>query len=422
MPAQAPNDEEALPAPRSLSVGLTLGEAIEACLQADPKIKAGWEVIQQARADFVTSSLPPNPQFFMDSQLNPLRTITVQDQGGPPQADWYFNWNIDWYLWGRRAAQMVSARLGTDVSAADFADLIRTRVSATISAYFDVLEAQALLDLARQDLKNLQEMEEITQKRVKLGGIGRIELDRVGLAVLVSQRELRQRQTALVTAVANLRALMGQPAPVADFPVQGSLSVPVPAEPIETADALRLAEESRPDLASLRKQVEKAEADIKVEMTKAYPMVNPAFGFTRQFQQAIGFTDCSSWNVALTMGLPAFDRNQGNILKARSQKAQNYHNLQAQLVSVRAEIEQAAQEFRVAHTNVLQDNPKLLEMARKVRDGLTEAYKLGGKTYLEALDAQRAYRDTYRLFITSQSNYWHSMNRLNAAIGKQVLR
>lgn len=425
--AQVPEREEELPSPRSLSVGLTLNEAIEACLRTDPKIRAGWEVIEQARADFATSSLLPNPQYFMDSQLNPLgQHWSPTRQGGPPQMDWYFNWPIDWYLSGRRAAEMASARLGADVSAADYADLVRQRIAAAISAYYDVLEARALLELAEQDLRNLKEVEGITAKRFKLGGIGRIEQDRVGLAVLASQRELRTRQTGLVTALANLRTLMGQPQPatdLTDFPVQGTLNVPVAAQPLPADEALKLAQDNRPDLASLEKQVAKAEADIQVQKTKCCPTVNPAFGFTHQFQrQAIGFPDARSWNVALTMSLPYFDRNQGNILKAQSVKAQNYYNLQAQLVSIRAEIEQAVQEFRVAHTNVVQDDPRLLKMAERVRAGMTEAYRVGGKTYLETLDAQRAYRDTYRLFITSQSNYWHSLNRVNAAIGKQVLR
>ncbi|MBM4068908.1 MAG: TolC family protein [Planctomycetes bacterium] len=416
--------DELLPAPRSLQTGLSLNDAIEATVQADPRVHSAWETIQQARADFATSSLVPNPQFFMDSQLNPLgQQWTPTQQGGPPQMDWYFNWPIDWYLSGRRVAQMNSARLGVDMSAADFANLVRQRVAASIAAYFDVLEAKAFVDLEQQNLDNLKEVEDITRKRVKLGGAGPIELDRVRLAVLESQRELRRRQTVQVTAAANLLALMGQRLPAVELRILGDLKVPNPAEPLETSDALRLAEESRPDLASLRVQVEKAEADVQVEQTKSCPTVNPAFGFTHQFQrQVLNFPDARSWNVALTMSLPVLDRNQGNILKARSKKSQALFNLQAQILTIQAEIEQALQEFRMAHLNVTQNDAEFLETARRVRERLTAAYQLGGRSYLEVLDAQRAYRETYRLFIISQSNYWQSLNRLNAAIGKQVLR
>ena len=61
-------------------------------------------------------------------------------------------------------------------------------------------------------------------------------------------------------------------------------------------------------------------------------------------------------------------------------------------------------------------------MAENVRDKIRAAYELGGKPLIEVLDAQRAYRDTYRLYITGRSTYWHTLHRLNATIGRQVLR
>src|SRR5262249_11686714 len=42
--------------------GLTLDQVIRTVLEADPKIRAGWEAVNQAKADLWTSSLPPNPE------------------------------------------------------------------------------------------------------------------------------------------------------------------------------------------------------------------------------------------------------------------------------------------------------------------------------------------------------------------------
>jgi cobalt-zinc-cadmium efflux system outer membrane protein len=416
--------DEKLPPPRSLDGGLTLNEIIESCLQADPRIKAAWEDIQQAKADYVTSWIIPNPYFYTDSQLNPLtRPFTVTNQGGPPQMDWYFNWPIDWYLSGERAAAMAAAKLGVEVSTADFANMIRQRVAAAIAAHFDVLEARALRDLARQDLENLRQLEAITRKKFEGKAAAKIDVDRVRLAVLESQKELRRRQTLFVTAVANLRSLMGLQDSDPGFTVAGDMIIVSAARPLDEPEAWNMAQETRPDIIALRKKLDKAAADIKVQIAKGYPPVTPWFGFTRQFQRkAIGFPDANSWLVALSMNIPVFDRNQGNILKAKSQRAEDYYNLQAGLVSLRAEVAQAVQEFFSAHQNVTMDDPRQLEAARAVRDTITEAYKVGGRTLLEVLDAQRAYRDTYRLFIMSQSAYWHALHRINAAIGKQVLR
>src|SRR5262245_58394261 len=49
--------------------GLTLEQAIQTTLEADPKIRAGLETITQAKADLLTSSLPPNPQLSNSQTL-----------------------------------------------------------------------------------------------------------------------------------------------------------------------------------------------------------------------------------------------------------------------------------------------------------------------------------------------------------------
>ena len=138
---------ETLPAPGAAPGGMSLDQAISSTLMADPKIRAGLEATHQAGADLLTSSLRPNPTLLTDGIFLPLRPLTPDKPGGPPQMDVQVGYPIDWFLFGKRAAAMASASLGVRQSEADYADLIRQRVTATAIAYYDVLEAKSLLDL-----------------------------------------------------------------------------------------------------------------------------------------------------------------------------------------------------------------------------------------------------------------------------------
>jgi cobalt-zinc-cadmium efflux system outer membrane protein len=380
--------------------------------------------MNQAKADLLTASLPPNPQFSTSQTLLPLgRPFTVDRTGGPPQFDAGVSYPIDWFLFGKRTTAIAGAQFGVDVSAADFADLVRQRVAGTITAFYDVLEAQGLFDLAREDLDSFKRVETITAERVALGGVGTIELDRIRLAVFDSQREVRNRETALTTALAQLHAFLGFTETAPTFSVQGSLDVPTPATPLSVEDALALAEQHRPDLLSLRRQLAKAEADLRVEQKKAYPEVTQTIGYTRQFQEkAIGSPDVNAWGVGVDVTMPLFDRNQGNIAKAQSVRRQTSLDLRAQLVDLHSEVEQAVKAYHTAYVTVMTDDPAQLKAAENVRDKIRGAYELGGKPLIEVLDAQRAYRETYRLYLTGRSQYWHSLHQLNAAIGRQVLQ
>ena len=402
--------------------GMTLEEVVLEALKCDPTLRAGAEAMHQAEADLQTSRLPPNPTLTFNGTYLPLRPFTAAAPGGPPELDVIAGYPVDWFLFGKRAAAIGSAKLGVCVSMADYADLVRQRVSGAIAAFYDVLEARSMLDLAREDLASQKRVEGITRQQVRFGGAGSIEIDRIHILVLGGEREVCDRETALVTAKAKLLAALGRSNVSPTFEVKGSLEIARAATPPEPREAIAMAEENRPDIASLRRQIEKAQADLRVERTKAYPAITPSAGYTDQYQSSQGAPDAQSLSVSIVAAVPLFDRNQGNIHKAQSVATQAALNLQAQLAQLHAEIAQAVAEFESAKDDATSTGPEQLRTARSVRDRTEAGFRAGGKTLLEVIDAENAYRDTHRLYILAQSNYWHTLHRLNAAIGKQVLR
>ena len=283
---------------------------------------------------------------------------------------------------------MASARLGVRQSEADYADLIRQRVTTTAIAFYDVLEAKSLLDLARQDTENLTRLEAATRRAVDAGGRPVVELNRVRLDLLKSQQDLREADSALAVAKAKLRRSLAATMPTQlRRGWQSRFALDCGTVPIEEAYAL--AQQNRPDIQSLRVQVSKAQADTVVERRKAFPQITPQFGYSRQFQTPIGSPDVDSWDASLTATLPLFDRNQGNRAKAQSVAAQNCYNLQAGLVDLRAEIEEVVRDFSTAYQNARSVAQEQLKLAAEVRDSITKAYDAGGRPLIDVLDAQR---------------------------------
>ncbi|VTS01816.1 outer membrane protein : Outer membrane efflux protein OS=Isosphaera pallida (strain ATCC 43644 / DSM 9630 / IS1B) GN=Isop_0341 PE=4 SV=1: OEP: OEP [Gemmata massiliana] len=410
-------------APGVKTKGMTLDQIINTVLIADPKIRAGLESINQANADALTASLKPNPKFNANQTLLPLtRPFTVDAQGGPPQFDVGLAYPIDWFLFGKRAAAMQSAGLGVRASEAGYADLVRQRVLEAALAYFDVLEAKALFELAAQDLENLIQVEAMTEKAVEGGGRPRVELDRVRLDRLKSEQAFRDGRNALVAATATLRSLMGRADDDPTFEVAGTLDGEFESVSLSVDSAFTTALENRPDLQALRWKVHQAQADTVVERRKAYPDVTPVVGYTRQFQRkAIGFPDASSFGFGFDMSLPISDRNQGNRAKATSVVAQNTHELNAGIVALRAEVVQAVEQLRTKGANARSVAGEQLKLAQQVRDSISKAYEVGGRPLIDVLDAQRNYRETYRLFIASRAGYGRAAVRFNATLGKKVV-
>jgi cobalt-zinc-cadmium efflux system outer membrane protein len=418
LPLPAPTP---FPTPEPGAGGLSLDQVINAVIVSDPKLRSGFEAINQSNADALTASLRPNPTLFTDAQLLPLtRPFTPTQQGGPPQQDVQVAYPIDWFVFGKRAANMAAAAHGLRASESDFADRVRLRVTDAVTAYYDVLEARGLYNLARQDVANLERVEAALSKTVEAGGRPQVELNRLRLDLLRSRQTLRDTQNGLVANKAKLRAMIGRCDADPDFDVSGSLEDTLAAEPPPPEEGFNLALENRPDLQAIRWRSARARANVLVEDRNAYPAVTPMFGYTRQYQtKAIGFPDANSWTAAVTMTLPVFDRNQGNRAKAASLLNQNEFDYRTALAELRAEIVSAAQEYRTAKANAESVGAEQLKLARDVLESITVAFGTGGRSLVDLLDAERNFRDTYRASITARAAYWRAVFRYSSAIGQK---
>jgi cobalt-zinc-cadmium efflux system outer membrane protein len=401
---------------------LTLNQVVFASINGHPTIAAAMEAICQAQGDYLTSTLTPNPSLFTDGQLLPLtRPFTATRQGGPPQQDVILTYPIDWFLFGKRLANMTSAQYGVYISQSDFQDLVRRRIFLAANAYYNALEAQALREITRQNVESLQQLERITQLAVENGGRPAVELNRIQLDLLAAQQAQRASRGIAISAAAQLRAVVANSNLAIRTAAKGDLTMPLDGSALPLNEAVVIAERERPDINSLRWQVVKAGSNIDVQELAAKPQIAPSVGYTRQYQEkAIGFPDANSFSVGLTATLPIFDRNQGNIYKAMSQQRQAQYQLSSAMLELRAEVEQAVAELRVAEENAKSVAEEQLGLAQKVRDSITAAYQEGGRPLIDVLDAQRNFRETNRLFFATRAAYWRALYRYYAAIGRQA--
>ena len=160
---------------------------------------------------------------------------------------------------------------------------------------------------------------------------------------------------------------------------------------------------------------------ITLERRNGLPPLSVSVGYTRQFQTSFGVPDAHAWGVGVETTLPLFNRNQGAIAKAEAANRQSTASLQATRLDLRADVEQALREYKVSYDIVTQDVLGTLSAAGSAREKILESYRLGGKTLIEVLDAQNAYREAVRLTIEARAGFWKAKHSLNAAIGKEVL-
>jgi cobalt-zinc-cadmium efflux system outer membrane protein len=398
---------------------ITLPMAIEMCIHHNFRVLAGTARIGVAEAGLITASLVPNPSLFSDCELIPLRRADIINQLGPPQWDTLVAFPIDWLLFGKRLAAMHAARLGIEVAGADFENTLRIQVAQTVDAFYEVLMDDAYFKLAEKNLEELRELEKIIQDLARNKKVGGLDVDRIQLAVLEAVLERHDRELALELAKARLRPFIGRTAADADYDVAGDLTVTAVVPPPKLPEAVALAEAHRPDLLSGRKAIAQAKAVVELERRKAKPnvAVQPGWSYQDQAHQTT-FHNGSMLDIGIIMTLPLTDRNQGNIRKAKAEIHERQFTYEGDRADALAEVEASRASYEDAVEHLTQFNkPETLKAAQDLRKNMEAAYRAGDRKLIEMLDAQTAYRDRLAHVIEFQSDYWRTLNRLNAAVG-----
>ncbi|RMN27497.1 Outer membrane efflux protein, partial [Pseudomonas cannabina] len=106
--------------------------------------------------------------------------------------------------------------------------------------------------------------------------------------------------------------------------------------------------------------------------------------------------------VGLSMPLPLFDRNQGNVLAASRRADQSRDLRNAVELKLRTQTQSALDQWSTAAQEVESFNAVILPAAQRAVDTATRGFEMGKFGFLEVLDAQRT-------LISARSQYLESL-------------
>ena len=221
-----------------------------------------------------------------------------------------------------------------------------------------------------------------------------VERDRAAADATVQEAELAQ-------AKADLAAFVGTPSAAAPL-----LSVVIYAHPLALPSALTPSVRSgtsaqvtggaelraqaldrRPDVRAARERVAAASASVSSERA----LVLRQFGLTLGTRRTVGTT---SLIAGVSLPIPVFDLNRGEIARAEAQRDAATYQLAADERSVNAQVSGAYEAARLLTeraTSMASDSEGFLARADEARRITLGAYREGAVPLLQVLDAARAW-------------------------------
>ncbi len=399
----------AQPAPGNV----TIQQAVQEALDHNLNLLAERYNISVAEARIVTARLRPNPVLSIGTDyIDLIGTFRSDSNGGPTES----NIRTDWVLErGKKREYRIEVAEGQrEVARLQLLNTTRSLVLDVRNAFLDVLQAKDSLQLARENLKSFQDIVEVNQTRVNAGDLAKVELVRTQVASMQFQTAVRQAEARLRVAANKLQTLMGRATPSPGFDVEGEMrrdTTPLALPSIQT-EAL----EMRPDLLALRRDQARSQAELRSQIAQGKVDYTVGTEYHRSYING----HSNALGLFFQAPLPVFNRNQGEIERARQESRQVEARIKALETDIQTEVRNAWIQYNTSRDLLENIETSLLAQAKDVRDTMEYSYRRGEASLVEFLDAQRAFNDARQSYNDARADFARSLYTIDSVSGRSL--
>ncbi|MFJ4346464.1 TolC family protein [Pseudomonas sp. NPDC089401] len=379
---------------------ISLAQALSTAMDANPDLAAARQEIGIADGARKQAGLIPNPEIsyeMEDTRRNTSTTTVTLSQ------------TLE--LGGKRGARVDVATYGQSVAQLELDRRLNGLRADVVQAFYAALRAQAGLDLAKQSLELTERGLRIVEGRVRAGKSSPVEATRAQVQLAEARLQVRRAETEKATAYQQLAQVTGSSVTVFDRLESPTLSPGLPPR----TEALLAKLDQTPEMRQSVVQIDKSDASLGAEKAQRIPNLTVSMGsqYDRSVRERVNV-------VGLSMPLPLFDRNQGNILSAsrRADQARDLRN--AVELRLRAETQTALNQWATAMQEVESYDKTILPSAQQAVDTATRGFEMGKFGFIEVLDAQRtliAARGQYLDSLAAATNARAQVERVYGEVG-----
>ena len=378
--------------------GLSLREAVRRSLTFSPAVQAASIEIDAKRAEAFQAGLRPNPDLAGD----------IQNIGQDPEESTIELSQVI-LLGGKRLKRVRAAELDVGVAAWDYEAARLRAASVTAEAFVDVLASQERIKILGELLVVSGKFRKAVDERVKAGVVSPVELTRTEIEVIRAESQLNEEKAILTVTKRRLANNWG--ASSANFTVaRGELAT---TNHIPSADQLGSYLAYNPDVARWTVEMTRREAILNLAQAQRIPDLTIGAG-ARNVKEG----DETGALVSLSIPLPLFDRNQGNIQAAQTRVFKGRRESLAARIDVTGVFLEAYGRLLAASERLKALENEILPKAKEVYDATVGGYAEGKFDFLLVLDAQRTLFSTRLDIVNARAEFQKAKVQIEALIGR----
>ncbi|RGM98444.1 TolC family protein [Parabacteroides merdae] len=391
-------------------VRLSLDDVLERFAACNLSLIAERYHVDMAEAQVTQAKLFENPVISFEQNVYNRNNGKYFDLGKEGEAVVEIEQLI--YIAGQRNKRVRLEKLNKEMAVYQFEEVIRTLRGELKEKFVDLYYTRKSLSVYDREIGYLSTVLDVYKEQNAKGNVSLLEKSRIQALLLSLKQERNGISNEAVALEGDLRLLLGLkreevPEPLFDESALDRIEL----EKLPLAElSARMA--GRPDLKQAEAGIRASEADVRLQRSLAFPEVS----LKGAYDKAGNF--CNNYfAIGLSVSVPIFNRNQGNIKSARLSVLRNNtlaeqarRQADNELFACYTKLAKALELYRSSDYELERDFDRIIE-------GVNAGFRKRNISLLEFIDYYEAYKETCLQLYGMKRDVVMAAEGLNTIVG-----
>lgn len=388
---------------------ISLSNAVNTALINNPNLKAFKYEISSLEGIKIQAGLLTNPEADFEAE----DFLGRKDLGGFRGSQYTLSASQLFELGGKRSNRVNIAESRINSAKGEYEILVLDLIAQVKSAFFALYQIHHQISLQEKFIQINEYILKTVSERVKAGRTSPAEESKVKVALINSRIELQRLQRDYESANTGLNSLLGTTGK--NFIPSTDLFEKLFTPPNKEGILEDL--ENIPSIKNLIYEIDFRKASLELERSQAIPDLTASLGV-----RYLNELKTNSFVAGLSIPLPIFNRNQGNIQAAEVRIQQMDEIIKSQKLSVISSLNTSLNNLLSAYNNAVQLRENILPESEKAYEITRQGYLQGRFAFIDLLDAQRTLFETQTQYLLEISDYYNSFVEIENVTGKTFLK
>ncbi len=399
--------------------GLTIEKLLELGANRRADLQAARQKLTIAQGRLQQARFRPNPTLSGDYG-------TARILGGGDESQFSVGVSQVFETGSKRNRRVAVAELELQQVRAEISSLERRLAVEIRKAYTNALSAARQLDVLEKLIVANLEIVRVIEARLKEGDVApldvnliKVEADRLRIQMIGARNDLE-------TALLQLKNIIG--ADVAENIKLAPQNERPPRLDLGLSELTDIALRERADLQAAKLGEEVGTARIDLAKANSVPNVAGSITYSRNkritdFPPVIGGSVTNRDNeltFGVTVDIPIFNRNQGEIASAVGEKTQATRNREFLETIIKRDVAVAYRKYRAAAETLTIYSVQIIPRSEENLKAVQAAYGFGEFSVFEVVNEQRRLIENITNYNQSLRDYYNALNELETALGTTI--